>query len=98
MSGRSAHRVGDLNTGGGVGVGPGHNNVRINDRPALRPNTPFTPHIGCDPRNPIHCVGSVAVSGNSTTVRVNGEQLVIEGASDSCNHTRALGSPNVFAV
>jgi len=98
MAGKPVQRVGDVNTGGGVGVGPGHNNVLINNRPALRPNTPFTPHVGCNPKKPIHCVGVVAVSGNSSTVRVNGEQLVITGASDSCKHTRAMGSPNVLAV
>jgi uncharacterized Zn-binding protein involved in type VI secretion len=99
MPGKAVQRVGDLNTGGGVALGPGHNNVKINGRPALKPNTPFTPHWGCDPRKPIHCIGVVAVSGNSKTVRANGEPLVISGAKDSCrSHSRAMGSPDVRAV
>lgn len=99
MPGKPAQRVGDLNTGGGVAVGPGHSNVFVNGLPALKPNTPFTSHMGCDPKAPQHCVGVVAVSGNAKTVRVNGQPMVIAGAKDSCStHTRVLGSTNVLAV
>ncbi len=99
MPGKPVQRVGDLNTGGGVALGPGHNNVRIDGRPALKPNTPFTPHLGCSPNSPQHCVGVVAVSGNAKTVRANGQPLVIAGAKDSCmSHTRVLGSTKVLAV
>lgn len=99
MPGRPVQRVGDLNTGGGVARGPGHSNVHVNGRPALRPNTPFTPHMGCSKKQPQHCQGVVAVSGNATTVRVNGQPMVLTGAMDSCqSHSRAMGSPNVLAV
>lgn len=98
MPGKPVQRVGDLNAGGGVAVGPGHNNVLINGRPALRPYTPFTPHLGCNPKKPIHCFGIVAVSGNSQTVLVNGSPMVIAGAKDSCKHGRIMGSDSVLAV
>lgn len=98
MSGRSVQRVGDANSGGGIAQGPGHTNVLINGRPALKPRTPFTPHVGCSPRNPTHCRGSVAVSGNSASVRANGQPLVLTGAKDSCGHARSGGSANVKAV
>lgn len=99
MPGKPVQRVGDVSTGGGVALGPGHNNVRINGRPALMPNTPFTPHMGCSPKTPQHCIGVVAVSGNARTVRANGQPLVLTGAKDSCmSHSRAMGSPNVRAV
>ena len=91
-------RVGDLNAGGGVALGPGHNNVLINGRPALIPFTPFTPHIGCNTKKPIHCVGIVAVTGNSESVRANGQPLVVDGAKDTCSHGRMMGSPNVRAA
>ncbi len=90
-------RVGDFNSGGGIALGPGHNNVLINGRPALIPNTPFTPHVGCNPKFPIHCVGVVAVMGTSPTVFANGIPLVTDGAKDSCFHGRTSGSPNVRA-
>jgi uncharacterized Zn-binding protein involved in type VI secretion len=91
-------RVGDPNSGGGIAIGPGHNNVLINGRPALIPLTPFTPHIGCNPYFPIHCVGVVAVSGTSRSVFANGQPLVLDGGKDSCfSHARKGGSPNVKA-
>lgn len=96
--GRPAQRVGDANSGGGVAIGAGHNDVLINGRPALKPGGPFTPHTGCNPKNPIHCFGAVAVSGNSTTVKINGIPMVLTGAGDTCGHPRAGGSPNVKAV
>lgn len=98
MAGKSVQRVGDVNTGGGVALGPGHPNVLINGRPALIPNTPFTSHQGCSKKQPQHCIGKVAVAGNATTVRANGQPLVLTGAADSCvTHKRTGGSPNVLA-
>ena len=90
-------RVGDLNSGGGVALGPGHNNVLINGRPALIPRTPFTPHMGCSPKNRKHCVGTVAVKGTSKTVKANGKPLVLDGNKDSCDHARINGSRDVKA-
>jgi uncharacterized Zn-binding protein involved in type VI secretion len=90
-------RVGDLNSKGGVALGPGHNNVLINGRPALKPNTAFTPHIGCNPKFPIHCAGLVGVTGGSKTVRANGIPLVLTGDKDSCRDSRSGGSRNVQA-
>lgn len=91
-------RVGDINSGGGVALGPGHNNVRINGRPAAIPGTPFSPHPPCNPRAPQHCAGSIAVGPNSSTVRANGRPLVLTGSKDTCGHTRQGGSPDVKAV
>ena len=96
--GKGVQRVGDPSTGGGIATGPGHNNVKINGRPALKPRTPYTPHLGCSSESPQHCVGIVAVSGNAKTVKVNGEFLVIDGAKDLCSHARAMGSKDVKAV
>jgi uncharacterized Zn-binding protein involved in type VI secretion len=98
MPGKGVQRVGDPNSGGGIATGPGHNNVLINGRPALIPDTPFTPHIGCNPKFPIHCVGVVAVAGTSTSVFANGIPLVLDGGKDSCfSHKRMMGSTDVKA-
>jgi len=97
-NGKPVQRVGDPNSGGGIAKGPGHKNVLINNRPALRPNTQYTPHMGCGPTSPEHCAGVVAVSGNATTVRANGQPLVLTGAKDMCDHKRAAGSKDVRAV
>ena len=93
----AVQRVGDFNGKGGIALGPGHNNVLINGRPALVPKTPFTPHIGCNPKFPIHCVGVVGVVGGSPSVRANGIPLVVTGDKDSCFDSRSGGSPNVRA-
>jgi uncharacterized Zn-binding protein involved in type VI secretion len=97
MPGKGVQRVGDPSSGGGIAVGPGHNDVLINGRPAAIPFTPFTPHIGCNPKKPIHCVGVVAVKGTSKTVKANGKPLVLDGNKDSCDHARINGSRDVKA-
>jgi uncharacterized Zn-binding protein involved in type VI secretion len=96
--GKSIQRVGDASSGGGIAIGAGHNNVLINGRPALRPRGPFTPHMGCGFRKPLHCFGLAGVGGGATTVRANGQPLVLTGDKDTCNHKRAGGSANVKAV
>ena len=92
-------RVGDLNSGGGVALGPGHTNVLINGRPAAIPFTKFSPHPPCSPKQPQHCAGVRAVSGNARTVKANGQPLVLTGGKDSClTHSRIIGSTDVKAV
>jgi uncharacterized Zn-binding protein involved in type VI secretion len=95
MSG--VQRVGDPNSGGGIAVGPGHNDVLVNGRPAAIPGTPYTPHIGCSPDDPIHCFGLIAIGGTARTVYANGIPLVIDGAKDMCSHSRIAGSFDVRA-
>jgi uncharacterized Zn-binding protein involved in type VI secretion len=98
MTGKAIQRVGDYNAKGGVALGPGHNNVLINGRPALRPNTPFTPHPPCNPKQPQHCAGVVGVKGGAKSVQANGIPLVLTGDQDSCKDARSGGSPSVKAV
>jgi uncharacterized Zn-binding protein involved in type VI secretion len=97
MPAPGVQRVGDFNSKGGLALGPGHNNVLINGRPALKPNTPFTPHIGCNFKFPIHCAGVVGIMGGSPSVRANGIPLITDGDKDSCMDARQGGSPNVRA-
>jgi uncharacterized Zn-binding protein involved in type VI secretion len=111
--GKGVQRVGDPNSKGGLAVGPGHNNVLINGRPAAIPATPFTPHIGCNPKFPIHCVGLIGVipggmagaamkaatgGGIGARTFANGIPLVLDGDMDTCKDSRKFGSPNVKAV
>ena len=90
-------RDGDPNGGGGIIVpGQGHQNVLVNGTPAARPFSAWTPHIGCDPEWPIHCIGTTLPGARS--VLANGQPLIIDGNSDTCGHKRIMGSPNVRAV
>lgn len=95
MAGRPIQRTGDLNSGGGIIVGSGQNNVFINGRPAAKPNQSVTPHIGCGKKNPLHCVATTTPT--SKTVFANGTPLVLTGGKDTCGHGRVGGSPNVLA-
>lgn len=95
MAGRSVQRVGDSNTAGGVITGGGQNSVLINGRPAAKPSSSVTPHIGCGKKSPQHC--KAKTTPTSSTVFANGQPLVLTGGKDTCGHSRAGGSPNVFA-
>lgn len=89
-------RQGDVNSGGGMISGSGHDNVRVNGIPAARPYSLVTPHIGCNPKRPVHCIATNMPGAK--TVKANGVPLIIDGNSDSCGHKRTMGSPNVKAV
>lgn len=95
MAGRPIQRSGDADSGGGV-ASSGHGNVLINGRPALKPGSSVTPHIGCSPKRKIHCIARTTPT--STTVFANGIPLVLTGGRDTCGHSRVGGSPNVNAV
>ena len=89
-------RVGDFNAGAGVNIGPGHNNVLVNGRPAAKPYGRVLPHLFCTPKTPWHCIAIVLSFPSS--VRINGTPVVVDGALDSCLHPRVFGSRNVRSV
>jgi len=92
-------RVGDPNSGGGIIVSGGHRNVLINGRPAATPGAVVTPHIGCGKKNLkslLHCL-ALTLPGSST-VKINGEPVIVTGVPDTCGHSRAGGSPNVVSA
>lgn len=89
-------RVGDRNSGGGIIVSGGHSNVLVNGRPAATPYAVVTPHIGCGKKNPLHCL-ALTLPGQST-VKINGEDVIVTGMPDTCTHGRAGGSPNVVSA
>jgi uncharacterized Zn-binding protein involved in type VI secretion len=88
----AAERKGDANGAGGRIVGNCASTVFINGKPAgligstVSPHQPFkTPHKPT-PR----------VVGGSKTVFAEGRGVSYKGAADSCGHSRAEASPNVF--
>jgi len=89
-------RVGDFNSGGGIIVSGGHSNVLVNGRPAATPWAVVTPHIGCGKKKPLHCL-ALTLPGSST-VKINGEPVIVTGVPDTCGHSRAGGSPNVVSA
>jgi uncharacterized Zn-binding protein involved in type VI secretion len=89
-------RVGDFNSGGGIIVSGGHSNVLVNGRPAATPWAVVTPHIGCGKKNLLHCL-ALTLPGSST-VKINGQPVIVNGVPDTCGHSRAGGSPNVVSA
>lgn len=91
-------RQGDISTGGGVIVGPGHSNILVNGRPAAKPLDVVTPHWGCSRKTWWHCVTFTTGYPGSKTVRANGQPLVVDGDYDTCfEHKRMFGSSSVKA-
>ena len=96
MAGRPIQRTGDFNSGGGVIIGGGQSNVLINGRPAAKPGSLVTPHIGCSKKGWKHCIATTTPT--SATVLANGSPLVLTGGKDTCGHGRVGGSSNVLAL
>jgi len=87
-------RMMDVNQAGGA-VTNAHANVLANGRPLAKKTSPVTPHPPCSPLDPIHCVATSGTPG-STRVLANGIGLLRVGDRDTCGHSRATGSRNVF--
>lgn len=86
-------RVGDANNAGGVITGPAAATVLTNSIPTSLIGDNVSPHAPC-PRVPSHC--AAVVTQGSSTVFAEGRPVVYVGATDSCGHTRASGSPTVL--
>lgn len=96
---KGVQRQGDVSSGGGIIVGPCHSDIRVNGRPAARPFDVVTPHWGCSPDAPWHCVTFTTGFPGSKAVRANGQPLVLDGDKDTCfSHSRMFGSNNVKAA
>jgi len=83
----AVQRTGDANNAGGVGSSSV--NVKANGLSVLVDGSPVTPHPG--PHS------GVVTANGSSKVKVNGIPINRTGDADSCLHTRAGGSSNVFA-
>ena len=94
MTTRPVQRMGDINSGGGVGI-LGHFNITVNGRPMLKFMSPVTPHPCCGfPGCEIHCFALAAFPG-STSVTANGVPVLRDFDVDTCFHPRILGSFDV---
>tara|TARA_B110000114_G_C14939186_1_gene335649 strand:+ start:457 stop:741 length:285 start_codon:yes stop_codon:yes gene_type:complete len=91
---RPVVRINDINQAGGA-VTNAHANVLANGRPLAKKTSPVTPHPPCSPLDPIHCVATSGTPG-SIKVLANGIALLRVGDRDTCGHSRATGSRNVF--
>lgn len=87
-------RRGDANSAGGIAT-QGAATVFVNGRGVVPPGSPVTPHPCCGSRGcDAHC--SASTTGGSATVFAEGKPIILVGDPDTCGHSRAQGSPNVF--
>ena len=83
------HRIGDPNTGGGVVTSSTQGSVYANNILIATDGSPVSGHgIG------IHA-GPNTANGSSDVIAEN-IPVNSQGDADTCGHTRAAGSPDVF--
>ena len=90
----SVHREGDPNNAGGIIINPLTVSVFANGLLVAVIGAAVAAHAPC-PYPPSHCA-AVVVTG-SPNVFAEGISVTRTGDMDSCKHTRADGSPDVFA-
>lgn len=92
---RQMHRIGDSNTGGGrITVTP-QSTVFANNRLVAVNGSVGTSHPPC-PKPAIHCAGAWRTTGGSPNVFINNIPVNRIGDPDTCGHSRAAGSENVY--
>lgn len=89
-------RQGDLFGPGGVVFGNSASNVTVDGRPVALSGSFYTPHIKCNPKDPLHCFG--IVTSKVRNVLVNGAPPLTQGAKGTCGHTVSGGSSTVIIV
>lgn len=92
---RQAHRLSDCNTGGGCVTSIPQSSVFANNLLVAVNGSIGTGHPPC-PIVPIHCAGAWQTANGSSNVFINGIPVNRTGDPDTCGHSRAAGSPNVF--
>lgn len=85
-------RLGDPNSGGGL-ILRSDASVLINGRPVALHVSPVTPHPPCSPKKFMHCIPFT--TRGSSTVKVGGSAVVLASGSDTCTHSRSVGSADV---
>jgi hypothetical protein len=92
--GQAVQRVGDRNTAGGV-IQNGDDTVLINGRAVAVRGASVSPHPCCGAKGcpPTHC--NAKTQTKNSTVLVNGVPLIFTNDTDTCDHPRAGGSPDV---
>ena len=96
MTGKRVHRMGDVNTGGGKIHSIPQGTVFANHLLVSVNGSRGTGHPPC-PLPSIHCSNAWVTAQGRSTVYANNISVNCEGDSDTCGHSRASGSPNVFA-
>lgn len=91
------HRMSDANTGGGTITAIPQSTVFANNLLVCVNGSIGTSHPPC-PKPSIHCAGNWITTSGGPTVFAEGIPVNKMSDPDSCGHTRAAGSPDVFML
>jgi len=91
----ACQRLNDLNTGGGRIISIPQSTVFANNLLVCVNGSIGTSHPPC-PKPSIHCQGNWITTSGGPTVFIENIPVNKTGDIDSCSHSRASGSPNVF--
>lgn len=89
-----AHRLGDANDAGGVVTSIPQTTVFVNNVLVSVDGSIGTSHPPCP--LPPHCAGQWQTANGSPDVFVENIPVNFKGNADTCGHSRAEGSPDVF--
>lgn len=92
----SVVRVGDLFGMGGIVLYPATSSVTVNGRPVATFGALYTPHLGCTPKTPQHCVGMIFDAPAGVTM--DGQIPLTKGAIGICGHSPTTASDDVIIV
>lgn len=92
----SVVRLGDLFGMGGIVTVPASSSVTVNGRPVALQGAIYTPHIGCTPTTPQHCIG--VIFDVPAGVTIEGSTPLTKGAKGICGHSPMTASDDVFII
>jgi uncharacterized Zn-binding protein involved in type VI secretion len=92
----SVVRLGDLFGMGGIVTVPASSSVTVNGRPVALQGAIYTPHLGCSPKTPQHCIG--VIFDMPAGVTIEGQVPLTKGAKGICGHSPTTASSDVFIV
>lgn len=91
----AVHRNSDCNSGGGCITSLPQSTVFANNLLVSVNGSIGTSHSPC-PTVPIHCAGNWVTANGSPSVFAENIPVNDQGDGDTCGHSRAAGSPDVF--
>lgn len=89
-------RIGDILGPGGLVIGNSSSSVTVNGRPVALMGCVYTPHLGCTPKKPLHCFGSIIDFPGGLTIE--GQMPLTKGAKGICGHGIMLASDDVLSL
>lgn len=92
----SVVRLGDFFGIGGLVTIPASSTVTVNGRPVALQGAAYTPHLGCSPKTPQHCIG--VIFDIPAGVTIEGSTPLTKGAKGICGHSPTTASTDVFIV